>query len=142
MGSLFGITTISTFAESAAGIESGSRTGLSNLSTGALFLLCCFISPLFLMIPAAATGAALVVVGISMLETIGQLDTDPVKFLPVASMWLVTIYMSDYVGGIVIGMGVHMVISVLRTVFERDKELFPSIPEWVMFALMAMYFIF
>lgn len=142
MGSLFGISTISCFAESAAGIESGSRTGLSNISTGILFLLCCFISPLFLMIPGAATGAALVVVGISMIETIGQLDTEPVNFLPVACMWLVTIFMSDYVGGIVIGMGVHVIISVLRAICEGDKKLIPSVPEWIMTALMVLYFIF
>lgn len=142
LGSLFGISTISCFAESAAGIESGSRTGLSNISTAFLFLLCCFISPLFLMIPGAATGAALLVVGISMIETISELDTDPVSFLPVVCMWLVTIYMSDYVGGIVIGMGVHIVISVLRAIFERDKKLIPSVPEWILGALMILYFIF
>lgn len=142
LGSLFGMSTISCFAESAAGIESGSRTGLSNISTGILFLLCCFISPLFLMIPGAATGAALVVVGISMMETISSLDTEPVAFLPVACMWLITIFMSDYVGGIVIGMGVHVVISVVRALTEKNKELVPSIPEWIMTVLMVLYFIF
>ncbi len=142
VGSCFGISTISCFAESAAGIESGSRTGLTSIMTGILFLLCCFISPLFLMIPGAATGAALVVVGISMVETIGNLDTNPVQFLPVVCMWLVTIFMSDYVGGIVIGMGVHMIISVLRAIFERDKSLIPSIPEWIMSILFVLYFIF
>ena len=142
LGSLFGISTISCFAESAAGIESGSRTGLSNISTGILFLLCCFISPLFLMIPGAATGAALVVVGISMIETISALDTEPAAFLPVACMWLVTIFMSDYVGGIVIGMGVHVIISLIRALTERNKSLIPGIPEWIMTAMMVLYFIF
>jgi len=142
LGSLFGISTVSCFAESAAGIESGSRTGLSNISTGFLFFLCCFISPLFLMIPGAATGAALVVVGISMIETINGLDTNPVDFLPVACMWLVTIFMSDYVGGIVIGMGVHVILSVIRALFERNKKLIPALPEWIMTALMVLYFIF
>ena len=69
VGSFFGISTISTFAESASGIEAGGRTGLTAITTGFFFLLCCFISPLFLMIPGAATGAALVIVGISLLET-------------------------------------------------------------------------
>lgn len=69
IGSFFGISTISTFAESASGIDAGGRTGLTAITTGFFFLLCCFISPLFLMIPGAATGAALVIVGISLLET-------------------------------------------------------------------------
>ena len=103
-GSLFGITTISCFAESAAGVESGSRTGLSNLSTAFFFLLCMLFAPLFLIIPGAATGSALVVVGISMLETLRGIDFEPVEFLPVAVMLLVTAYMFDYVGGIALGM--------------------------------------
>lgn len=142
LGSIFGISTVSCFAESAAGIESGSRTGLSSISTAVFFFLCCFISPLFLIIPGAATGAALVVVGISLVETVKGLDFDPVEFLPVACMWLVTIYMSDYVGGIVIGMLVFVFISVLRVIFERDVKLIPPLPVWVMTALMCLYFIF
>lgn len=142
IGSVFGISTVSCFAESAAGIESGSRTGLSSIATAVLFFLCCFISPLFQLIPGAATGAALVIVGISLIETIAGLDFDPVEFVPVACMWLVTIYMSDYVGGIVIGMLVFVFISVLRVICERNTKLIPPIPVWVMTALMCLYFIF
>ena len=142
LGSFFGISTVSCFAESASGIESGSKTGLSNVTTGFLFLLCCFISPLFLCIPGAATGAALVVVGISMLETVASIDTDPVEFLPVAAMWLITIFMSDYVGGIVVGMFVFVFIAVIRSIMEKEKKYFPSLPVWIMTALMSLYFIF
>lgn len=142
LGSFFGISTVSCFAESASGIESGSKTGLSNVTTGILFLLCCFISPLFLCIPGAATGAALVVVGISMLETVASIDTDPVEFLPVAAMWLITIFMSDYVGGIVVGMFVFVFIAVIRSIMEKEKKYFPSLPVWIMTALMSLYFIF
>ena len=57
-------------------------------------------------------------------------------------MWLVTIYMSDYVGGIVIGMLVFVFISVLRVICERNTKLIPPIPVWIMTALMCLYFIF
>jgi len=142
VGSLFGITTVSTFAESASGIESGSRTGLSNISTAFFFLLCCFIAPLFQMIPGAATGAALVIVGISLLETAVGLDFTPDEFLPVAAMWLVTVYMSDYVGGIVVGMFVYVFMNLVRLVATRDKKYVPSVPILVMTVLMALYYIF
>lgn len=142
LGSLFGISTISTFAESASGIESGGRTGLTAVSTGFFFLLCCFVSPLFLMIPSAATGAALVIVGISLLETAGGLDFTPIEFLPVASMWLVSIFMYDYVGGIVIGMFVYVFISVVRALFEHNKEYVPGLPVWIMTILMSFYYVF
>ena len=142
VGSFLGISTISTFAESASGIEAGERTGLTVITTGFFFLLCCFISPLFLMIPGAATGAALVIVGISLLETAKGLDFTPVEFLPVASMWLVSIFMYDYVGGIVIGMFVYMFISILRAIFEKDKGQVPTLPVWTMTVLMSLYYIF
>ena len=81
---LFGITTISCFAESAAGVESGSRTGLSNLSTAFFFLLCMLFSP---PVPhhsrARPPARALVVVGISMLETLRDVDfSSPWSFCP------------------------------------------------------------
>ncbi len=140
-GSLFGITTVSSFAESAAGIESGSRTGLSNLSTAFFFLLCMFFAPVFLMIPGAATGAALVVVGISMIETLKDVDFTPVEFLPVAVMLLVTAYASDYVGGIALGMFTYIVISVIRSILKRDVSLIPRWPAWALGVMMALYFI-
>lgn len=142
LGSLFGITTISCFAESAAGIESGSRTGLSNISTAFFFLLCMFIAPIFLMIPAAATGAALIIIGISMLETLRDVDFNPVKFVPVAIMVLITAFMSDYVAGIAVGMLVYVVLQVLRALFSKDKEQIPGIPVWILAVLMALYFVF
>lgn len=141
IGSLFGITTVSSFAESAAGIESGSRTGLSNISTAFFFLLCMFFAPVFLMIPGAATGAALVVVGISMIETLKEVDFEPVEFLPVAVMLLVTAYASDYVGGIALGMFVYLVISVIRSILKHDTSFIPRWPAWVLGVMMALYFI-
>lgn len=77
-----------------------------------------------------------------MLETVAAIDTDPVEFLPVAAMWLITIFMSDYVGGIVVGMFVYVFIAVVRSIMERDKKLFPTLPVWIMTALMSLYFIF
>ncbi len=142
LGSLFGITTVSCFAESAAGVDSGSRTGLSNISTAFFFLLCMFISPLFLMIPGAATGSALIVVGISMLETLKGVDFDGADFLPVATMLLVTIFMFDYVAGIALGMFLYLIISVIRALIDKDAKHIPSWPAWILGVLMVLYFVF
>ena len=142
LGSLFGITTVSCYAESAAGVESGSRTGLSNLSTAFFFLLCMLFSPLFLMIPGAATGSALIVVGISMLETLRDVDFSGSEFLPVAVMLLVTAYKGDYVAGIALGMFTYLVVSVIRALVNRDAKYVPQWPAWVLGVLMVLYFIF
>ena len=74
VGSGTGCTTISTFIESTIGVEAGGRTGLTAIVTGALFLVCIFLSPLFLMVPTAVTGVALIFVGFSMLSGFAKMD--------------------------------------------------------------------
>ncbi len=81
------------------------------------------------------------VVGISLLETMVNLDYEPFEFAPVVTMWLVTLFMSDYVGGIIIGMYVHIILGVLRAVCTQDKDYIPAIPEWVLAAMMSLYYI-
>ncbi|MBN1158361.1 MAG: NCS2 family permease [Bacteroidales bacterium] len=70
-GAILGTSTITSYVESAAGISAGGRTGLTALVVALLFLAALFLSPVFLMIPAAATAPALVIVGLFM--------TSPVK---------------------------------------------------------------
>ena len=67
VGAAMGTTTITTFVESAAGVGAGGRTGLTAVSTGVLFFFSLFLSPLALMVPAAATAPALIIMGILML---------------------------------------------------------------------------
>ncbi len=71
-GAVTGTSTVTTFVESASGVEAGGRTGLTALTTGILFLACIFIAPIAAVIPAAATSAALIYVGVLM---IGGLKT-------------------------------------------------------------------
>ena len=67
-GSVTGTSTVTTFIESASGVEAGGRTGLTALTTGILFLACMFIAPVAAIIPAAATSSVLIYVGILMLS--------------------------------------------------------------------------
>lgn len=67
-GSLTGTSTVTTFVESASGVEAGGRTGLTALTTGIVFLSCIFIAPIAGIIPAAATSAALIYVGVLMVS--------------------------------------------------------------------------
>ena len=88
-GSLTGTSTVTTFVESASGVEAGGRTGLTSLTTGILFLACMFIAPVAAIIPAPATSAALIYVGILMLSNLKNIDfTDMTQLLPVAIMLL------------------------------------------------------
>ncbi|MDU2638856.1 MAG: NCS2 family permease [Finegoldia magna] len=74
MGALLGTSTVTTFVESASGVAEGGRTGLTALSTAFFFLLSLFLFPVFGMIPAQATGPALVIVGLFMLSSIKEID--------------------------------------------------------------------
>jgi AGZA family xanthine/uracil permease-like MFS transporter len=74
VGSLFGATTVTSYIESSTGVAAGGRTGLASVATGILFLLAMFLSPLFLLIPGAATAPALIFVGFLMLGAVSNLD--------------------------------------------------------------------
>ena len=73
-GSCLGTSTITTFVESSSGIAEGGRTGLTAVTTGVLFLLSLFFSPIFLAIPSFSTAPALIVVGFLMMQQVTKLD--------------------------------------------------------------------
>ncbi|MGB5988821.1 MAG: NCS2 family permease [Marinifilaceae bacterium] len=75
-GAMIGASTVTTYVESAAGVAEGGRTGLTAVSAAAMFFLALFFSPIFMMIPAAATAPALFVVGLFMLSPIKQIDME------------------------------------------------------------------
>ena len=86
-GACTGTSTVTTFVESASGVEAGGRTGLTAVVTGVMFLACMFIAPIAAIIPPAATSAALIYVGILMLQGLRDLDFDDMdQMVPVAIM--------------------------------------------------------
>jgi AGZA family xanthine/uracil permease-like MFS transporter len=76
ISSLFGTSTVVSYIESASGVEAGGRTGLTAVSTAVCFLLALFLTPLILIIPAAATAPALVVVGVFMFQSVAEIKLD------------------------------------------------------------------
>lgn len=75
-GAMIGASTVTTYVESAAGVAEGGRTGLTAVSTATMFFLALFLSPIFMMIPAAATAPALFIVGLFMLSPIKKIDLE------------------------------------------------------------------
>ncbi|AVM69503.1 guanine permease [Lachnospiraceae bacterium oral taxon 500] len=83
VGAVLGTSTVTTFVESAAGVAEGGRTGLTSFFTALLFAVSLFLSPLFIMIPSAATAPALIMVGLFMIEPVRELDlTDFTEAIP------------------------------------------------------------
>lgn len=103
-GSATGNTTISTFIESTAGVAAGGRTGFSNVIIALLFFVSIFFAPLFLMIPDAATGAALIFVGFSMLGSFAKLDlSDFSGFFGPFLMIMITVFTGQMAAAICLG---------------------------------------
>lgn len=76
IGALFGTSNTTTYVESAAGIGTGGRTGLTSLTTALLFIACIFLAPVAGLVPAAATAPALIVVGIMMMSAFKEIKWD------------------------------------------------------------------
>ena len=98
VGAVTGTSTVTTFIESASGVEAGGRTGLTALTTGILFIVCMFLSPIAAIIPAAATSAALVYVGILMLSGLKNLDFDDFSQLAPAAVMLIGMPITGSIG--------------------------------------------
>ena len=112
-GSLTGTSTITTFVESASGVEAGGRTGLTALTTGILFLACMFIAPIAAIIPAPATSAALIYVGLLMLGGIKKINFDDMAEGLPAALMLIAMPISGSIGhGIGLGLISYAVIKV------------------------------
>jgi len=75
-GACLGTSTVTTYVESAAGVAEGGRTGLTALSTAVMFAVALLLSPVFIMIPGAATAPALVLVGLFMMSPIRKINLD------------------------------------------------------------------
>jgi AGZA family xanthine/uracil permease-like MFS transporter len=119
-GSVTGTSTVTTFVESASGVEAGGRTGLTAFTTGILFLACIFIAPIAAVIPAAATSSALIYVGILMLSGLKNIKFDDIdQVVPVAIM-LIAMPISGSIGH-AIGLGL-ISYTVIKLFTGKGKE--------------------
>ena len=112
-GACCGTSTVTTFVESASGVEAGGRTGLTSLTAAFMFLACLFVSPVVAIIPAAATSSALIYVGVLMLQGLKNINFDDIDQIVPVFIMLLAIPISGSIGhGIGLAMISHMVIKV------------------------------
>ncbi|MBQ2792105.1 MAG: NCS2 family permease [Oscillospiraceae bacterium] len=135
-GALTGTSTVTTFVESASGVEAGGRTGLTALTTGILFLACMFIAPIAAIIPAAATSAALIYVGILMMNGLKNVDfDDKTQIVPVAIM-LIGMPVSGSIGH-AIGLGL-ISYTIIKVFTGKAKDV--SLLTYIISALFLVKF--
>ncbi len=135
-GACTGTSTVTTFVESASGVEAGGRTGLTALTCGILFLACIFIAPIAAIIPAAATSAALIYVGVLMLQGLKSVNFgDMDQMVPVALM-LIAMPISSSIGH-AIGIGL-ISYTVIKVFSGKAKDV--SVLTYVISALFLVKF--
>lgn len=122
-GALLGTSTVTTYVESASGVAEGGRTGLTALTTGVLFLVALLLSPIFLMIPSAATAPALITVGLFMMSPIKEIDlNDFTEAVPAFLTILMMPLAYSIAQGIVFGIVSYALLKLLT---GRYKEASP-----------------
>ena len=136
VGSCTGTSTVTTFVESAAGVEAGGRTGLTALVCGLMFLACMFIAPIAAIIPAAATSAALIYVGVLMLQGLQQVDFNDMDQMVPVSLMLIGMPVSGSIGHAI---GIGLISYTIMKVFGgKAKEV--SVLTYVISALFLVKF--
>lgn len=119
-GAICGTSTVSTYVESAAGIAEGGRSGITALTTGVLFVVALFFSPLFLLVPSAATTGSLFVVGVMMMKTIREIKlSDLSEAMPAFTIMITMVLTYSIAEGITLGLLCYTLIKVMTGQFRQ-----------------------
>ncbi|WP_276875897.1 NCS2 family permease [Anaerococcus hydrogenalis] len=125
LGALLGTSTVTTFVESATGVAEGGRTGLTALSAGFCFFLSIFFYPLITIIPAQATAAALVMVGLFMIDSIVDINFgDFTESFPAFMTIIMMPFAYSIAEGIAFGMISYASVKLLT---GKGKEVSPLV---------------
>jgi adenine/guanine/hypoxanthine permease len=137
IGAMLGTSTVTSYVESSAGVAAGGRTGLTSITTGILFLLALFLSPLFLLVPSAATAPALIIVGFLMMKSVTGIEfKDTSEGIPAFITIIVMPFAYSIAEGISWG-----VISYVICKFFKGKAKDITAVTWVLFAVFIIRYI-
>ncbi|HJJ29149.1 MAG TPA: NCS2 family permease [Methanocorpusculum sp.] len=137
VGAVFGTSNITTYVESASGVEAGGRTGLTAVVTAVCFAVCILLVPVATVVPASATGPVLVMVGILMLKPFGEIEWNKLEVaIPCffTSVFMAVCY--SITDGIALGFLTYVIINIFQ---KKAKEIHPLV--WVITILFVIYMI-
>ena len=137
-GALLGTSTVTSYVESASGIGEGGRTGLTAMTTGILFLLSLFLSPLFIAVPTQATSPVLIIVGVMMASSLKEIDfNDFTNAIPAFLTLAMMPFAYSIADGIIFGI---ISFTILKLATGKSKEV--NIYLIVLSILFALKFVF
>lgn len=123
-GAVLGVSTTTTYVESAAGVSEGGRTGLTAMTVAILFILSLFLSPFFMAIPAFATAPALITVGFLMFTAVSGIDfADMTEAIPCYLAIIAMPFAYSIAEGISFGVISYVIINALAGKTEKISPL-------------------
>ena len=138
VGACLGTSTVTSFVESSSGVAAGARTGLASVVTAVLFLVALFLSPLFALIPSAATAPALIFVGFLMMRSVMGIDfTDISEGIPSFITIIAMPFSYSISKGIVFGIISYVLC---KLVARKTKEI--PLVTWILAAVFFLDIIF
>jgi AGZA family xanthine/uracil permease-like MFS transporter len=141
-GAMLGTSTVTAYVESSAGIAEGGRSGLTAVSTGVLFLLSLFLAPIALLVPSSATSAALIVVGVLMIQSIREIDfSDYVYGIPAFLTISLMPFTYNIANGISFGIVSYVLLAAVDNLFKGGKHKIHWLM-WVLFVLVIARYAF
>lgn len=130
-GSMLGTSTVTSFVESSSGVAAGGRTGLSSVVTGLLFLVALFLTPLFALVPSAATAPALIFVGFLMMQSVTEINfSDITEGIPAFITIIVMPFSYSIANGISWGIIAYVICKVVG---KKTKEI--PVITWILAAI-------
>ncbi|MBE6314849.1 MAG: NCS2 family permease [Bacteroidales bacterium] len=119
-GAIMGTSTVTTYVESAAGVEQGGRSGLTAFVCGLCFLVSLFFAPLFLSIPSAATAPVLVLVGVMMMSSVVEINfREYSEAIPAFICFVMMPLCYSISDGIVLGMLSYVIINLCAGKYNK-----------------------
>ncbi|MEH6987531.1 NCS2 family permease [Cytobacillus firmus] len=138
VGAIFGTSTTTSFIESSSGVAAGARTGFASIVTAGFFLLSLFFFPLLEVITSAVTAPALIIVGVLMVASLGNIDWTKFEIAVPAFLTIIAMPLTYSIAtGIAIGFIFYPITMIVK---GRIKEIHPIM--YVLFVIFVMYFIF
>lgn len=121
-GAMVGTSSVTTFSESASGIAEGGRTGVAGITIGVLFLVALFASPIFLLIPMAATTGSLVMVGVLIIRDIVEIDFSDITDVMPVFITMVMIPFTYSIGeGVILGILSYVLVKLAAGRFKETN---------------------
>lgn len=138
VGAIFGTSTTTSFIESSSGVAAGARSGFASIVTAGFFLLSLFFFPLLEVITSAVTAPALIIVGVLMVASLGNIDWTKFEIAVPAFLTIIAMPLTYSIAtGIAIGFIFYPITMIVK---GRIKEIHPIM--YVLFVIFVMYFIF